>query len=119
MNVVYTSISYLFFSLTSWDVTGQAMKKPDSIFCGTGPAPLDYRAAFSCPGPARRAKKSSGRQAGPSVNLRFFLPRPGPLLLSGKKILPRPGPTSCFGPMGRAIFGPGRAGLPMPSYSGR
>jgi hypothetical protein len=94
---------------------GRDMKKPDSVFCGPGPAQPDCRVAFSYPGPARRAKKSSGHRVGPSLNL-FFLPRPGPLLLLGQKILPRPGPTACFGPTGRAIFGLGRAGPVGPGF---
>jgi hypothetical protein len=96
---------------------GRASKKPDSRNCYPGPARPDCRASFFCPSPARRAKILSGHQAGPSLILCFFLPKPGPLLLLGRKFLPRPGPTACFGPTGWAIFGPGQAGLPMPRYT--
>jgi hypothetical protein len=65
------------------------------------------RASFFCLSQARRAKIVSGRRAGPSLISRFPLPKPGLLLLSGLKFLPRPGPIACFGPTGRAIFGPG------------
>jgi hypothetical protein len=33
-----------------------------------------------------------------------------PAKLSGQIFLPKPGPTTCFGPMGRAIFGLGWSG---------
>jgi hypothetical protein len=89
---------------------GRASKKPDSKICYPGPTRPGCRASFFCPSPARRAKIVSGRRAGPSLISRFSLPKPGPLLLSGLKFLPRPGPIACFGPTGRAIFGPGRSG---------
>jgi hypothetical protein len=96
--------------------SGRANKKPDSKICYPGPARPGCRASFFCPSPAHRAKIVSGRRAGPSLISRFSLPKPGPLLLSGLKFLPRPGPIACFGPMGRAIFGPGRAGPVGPGF---
>jgi hypothetical protein len=100
-----------------WAGPGQEKARLNFLLPRPSPARPGCRAVFSYPGPAHRAKISSGRRAGPSVNSYFSQPKPSPVLLSGHKILPRPSPRTCFGPTGRAIFGLGhRAGLPMPRY---
>jgi hypothetical protein len=97
---ILIAASELYLGMSSGQAgSGRASKKPDS---------KNYRAMFFCLG--------LGRRAGTSVISHFFLPKPSPLLLSGHKFLPKPSPTACFSPTGRAIFGPGWAGLPMPSY---
>jgi hypothetical protein len=102
--------------------SGRAKGKPDTGICYPGPARPGCRASFFCPSPARRAKivsgrvGLSGRRAGPSLISRFSLPKPGPARLSGLIFLPKPGPIACFGPTGRAIFGPGRAGPVGPGF---
>jgi hypothetical protein len=92
---------------------GPGQQKPDSKNCCPDPARPDSRAVFSCPGPARRAKISSGRafpkstkSSSPArlVNRARFL-CPGPARWA--KIRGQAGPF-----LGRAGSGR-RAGLPM------
>jgi hypothetical protein len=104
--------------------SGRASKKPDSKNCCPGLARPDCRAAFSCPSPARRAKKNielSGRRAGPSLNLSNLLPRPGPTCQSGQISLPRLGPSGqnkrSAGPFSGQAGSGRRAGLPMLRYT--
>jgi hypothetical protein len=103
--------------LSGWARSGRASKKPNSKNCYLGPARLSGLIFLPKPDPSgQNIVGPSGRAF---TNFTFFLPKPGPLLLSGHKFMPRPSPTACFGPTGWTIFGPGRAGLPMPSYTCR
>jgi hypothetical protein len=90
---------------------GQQKARLQNLLPRPGPARLSGLIFLPKPGPSgQNSVGPSSCWAGPSLILRFSLPKPGSLLLSGLKFLPRPGPIACFGPTGRAIFGPGRSG---------
>jgi hypothetical protein len=96
--------------------SGRAKEKPDSVFCGPGPARPDYRAANFCPSPARRAKKPSGRRAiGPSLQQIVIFSYPSPARYSCWAKISCPGPARQHalarraGPFSGRV-GPGRSG---------
>jgi hypothetical protein len=59
-----------------WVGLGQEKAWLNILRLRPGLARPNCRATFSSPGPARRAKKPSGHRAEPSINSRFFQPRP-------------------------------------------
>jgi hypothetical protein len=96
---------------------GQQKARLQNLLPRPGLARLSGLIFLPKPGPSgQNSVGPSGCRAGPSLISHFSLPKPGPLLLSGLKFLPRPGPIACFGPTGRAIFGPGRAGPVGPGF---